>query len=237
MLSERGSDCHAVVSFRPLASPMDAVAPHPSVFGPDRIVDADTQVGRHTKALALKSRLGNTMPFGRLDIGLKDTMTKITQAALVSAIQQIEHMDSKAREAACDEIFLEQPNLLASVLVLTRMAVSPRYIEVVLEALIVTHLALKESRERVETITEEEQERELQRLVASVKFTEGLEPALVDESIRQYIGFHGEPWLLVYVMTRLHENELLTNANEDSKYVILSALNLVGCIASARRRT
>lgn len=162
-------------------------------------------------------------------------MTRITEGSLTSAIHLIQEMDRKGQEAICDEIFREQPNLLASVLVLTKMAVSPAHVEVVLEALMVTHLALKKSGNRIKTITEEEQERELQRLVASVKFAEGMAPALVAESIKQYIGFQKEPWLLAYVIALLQKNGVILSTNENSKYLFLSALNLVGCVANAQR--
>ena len=162
-------------------------------------------------------------------------MTRITEGSLTSAIHLIQKTDRKGQEAICDEIFREQPNLLASVLVLTKIAVAPEHVEVVLEALMVTYLALKASSERINTITEEEQERELQRLVASLKFAEGMAPALMEESIKQYVGFQKEPWLLAYVIALLQRHGVLFSANENTKYVFLSALNLVGCIANAQR--
>lgn len=157
-------------------------------------------------------------------------MSRITQANLVSAIKQIADADPGAREAICDEIFVEQPNLLASVLVLTKMDIPPRHVEMALEAFMVMHLALKASGKRIETIKEEEQERELQRLVASAGFSEGLKLPQVEESISQYVGFQKEPWLLAYVVGLLQDNGVLSMANEDSKYLILSVFNLVACV-------
>lgn len=98
----------------------------------------------------------------------------------------------------------------------------------------VMHLALKASDKRIETITEAEQERELQRLAASVRFSEGLKLPLVEESVSQYVGFQKEPWLLAYVVGLLQDNGALSMTNEDSKYLILSVLNLVACVANAR---
>ena len=162
-------------------------------------------------------------------------MTKITEVALKCAIQQVAHMDQNAKEAVCDEIFSEQPNLLASVLALTKWDISPLYVEVALEALMVTHVALRDSGERLRMITEAEQERELRRLTASVRFTEGLASGLADESIKQYIGFREEPWLFAYIVALLRDNGVLESANENSKYVVLAALNVVGCVANAQR--
>ncbi|EXJ12949.1 hypothetical protein [Nitrincola nitratireducens] len=162
-------------------------------------------------------------------------MTKITDVALTSAIQQLELMDSVAKAAVCDEIFFEQPNLLASVLVLARMSVSAQHVESVLEILIVIHLALKRAGVKIELITEEAQDRELKRLVASLKFREGLEPVSQDEAIKQSISFRKEPWLLSYVYARLQDSGILACLDEDSKYLNLSALNLVECVACANR--
>ncbi|MBW6509518.1 MAG: hypothetical protein K0A94_08225 [Desulfuromonadales bacterium] len=143
-------------------------------------------------------------------------------------------MDRKDKEAICDEIFRDQPNLLASVLALTKMSISPAHVEVVLETLMVMHLALKESDERIQTITEEDQERELQRLTASLKFPEGMTPELTAESIKKYVGYQKEPWLLAYVIALLQDNKVLMSTNENSKYLVLSALNLVACVANAQ---
>jgi hypothetical protein len=83
-------------------------------------------------------------------------------------------------------------------------------------------------------ITEDEQERELRRLSASIKFTADMEPELVNKSIRQYVGFREEPWLLSYVSERMQGADILKSTDENSKYLILSALNIVGCIANAK---
>ena len=161
-------------------------------------------------------------------------MAKITDAALKAVIQQLAHMDLKSKESVCDDLFREQPNLLASVLVLSRMSESPQHVEVVLEILITAHLALNEAGVRIATISEDEQDRALQRLTASIKFTEGLAAGLVEQSIKQTVGFREEPWFQAYVFERLQSAAILESADEDSKYLILSALNLVGCIANAK---
>jgi len=164
-----------------------------------------------------------------------ETMTKVSDIALRDAVQQFAHLDMKAKEAVCDEIFMEQPNLLASVLVLTKMSASPLQIGAALEILIVTHLALKEAGVRIVKITEDEQEKQLRRLSASIKYTSGMEPHLVNESIRQYVGFREEPWLLSYAFARMQGAEILKSTDENSKHLALSTLNIVGCIANAKQ--
>ncbi|MCP8689337.1 hypothetical protein [Marinobacterium sedimentorum] len=161
-------------------------------------------------------------------------MGKISNASLASAISLLEGMTLGDKEQLCDEIYQAQPNLLASVLALSRMEQELPQIEVVLEILIVIHLALKASVTRLQLITEADQERALQRLVATVKFSEGLSRLLQEESIGQYEAFQTEPSLLAFVFGRLEEAGILENSQEDTKYLVLVALNLVACVASAR---
>nr|WP_067295615.1 hypothetical protein [Marinobacterium profundum] len=161
-------------------------------------------------------------------------MGKISKASLASATKLLSGMTFGEKEQLCDEIYQTQPNLLASVLVLSRMGQEMPQIEVVLEILMVIHLALRASTTRLKLITEADQERALQRLVATVRFSDGLSVALQDESIGQYEAFQTEPSLLAFVFGRLEETGILEDTREDSKYLILAALNLAACVASAR---
>jgi hypothetical protein len=67
-------------------------------------------------------------------------MALISQTILAKAVIAVESMGTDARVSLADEIFLRQPNLLASVLVLQRMGASYPQIEVVLNLLFVALL-------------------------------------------------------------------------------------------------
>ena len=70
-------------------------------------------------------------------------MELITQAVLVQAIRDVNAMNPAQKVQLADEIFLQQPNLLASVLVLSNMGVSTQQLEVPLNILLVTFQAMK----------------------------------------------------------------------------------------------
>ncbi|WP_349282829.1 hypothetical protein ABLV49_24510 (plasmid) [Polaromonas hydrogenivorans] len=57
-------------------------------------------------------------------------MSELSQAQVVQAVVSVERMSAAQRVQLADEIYLRQPNLLASVLVLERMGVSLQQLEV-----------------------------------------------------------------------------------------------------------
>ena len=161
-------------------------------------------------------------------------MPFIEFASLAHADKQHLGMSVGEKERFFDEIFNEQPMLLSSVLVLPRMGVEAKYVEAVLNVLLVIHLALKRSGSRLKSITEREQEQELQRFVGAAKFADGLDQHLTEESIKQYVGFRKEPLLMAYVCSALEDTGIHADPDENCKYALMSAFNLVGCIANAQ---
>src|SRR5687767_12269200 len=105
-------------------------------------------------------------------------MSRISLEQVAAAIGKIRAMDLKQKELLTDEIFVEQPYLLASVLVQQRMGSSPETVDFLLHVLLVCYSAMKESGHRWPLIPEDEQERQLQRLVGSINFSEQLEASL-----------------------------------------------------------
>lgn len=162
-------------------------------------------------------------------------MTTISDTHLVSAINKSQKMDLMEKELVCDEIFIDQPNLLASVLVQQKMGNSLEDVDVLLNILIVLHLAIKESEQRISIITEDELEHQLKIFVSTVKFTEGMDGYFVDRSLSQYIAAHRECVLLAYVIGVMKDANYFENKNESSKFLIMSGINLVNCIANAKR--
>jgi hypothetical protein len=86
-------------------------------------------------------------------------------------------------------------------------------------------------------ISEADQERELKRFTAAIRFTKGLGSDAVVESIKQTIAYRREKFLFAYVVGILQRTGLSDLRTETSKYPILVAINLVNCIATARRTT
>ena len=109
----------------------------------------------------------------------------MTVEQLAAAIPAATAMDIKEKERVCDMILATQPNLLASVLALRSFGISMPTIEIVLNILIVLHLAIVESGQVLATVTEDDQDRELSRYTASVRFAEGLDAASFMRSLEQ----------------------------------------------------
>ena len=164
-------------------------------------------------------------------------MATISQGNLMCAIKKAQKMNIPEKERVCDEILIEQPNLLASVLVLNNMGNTLEEVEVLLNILIVLHLAVKESGVRIEKVSEEAQERQLNMLAAIIKFTEGMDSRFVDISINQYFVSQDEKILLAYVLSAMKDAKFFENKKECSKYLIMAGLNLVKCIINAKKIT
>lgn len=158
-------------------------------------------------------------------------MELITQAVLVHAIRDVNAMNAAQKVVLADEIYLQQPNLLASILVLTHMGVSTLTLEVPLHILLVTFQAMKRSGRTWPIVQEDEQERCMQRLTARMRFNEGLPVQMADRLTTQYCDEHAERNLLAFVYGYLGDHDLLRVRTDAEKYLLLAALNLVECIA------
>ena len=158
-------------------------------------------------------------------------MELITQTVLVHALRDVNAMNPAQKVQLVDEIFLQQPNLLASILVLANMGVSPLQLEVPLHILLVTFQAMKRSGHAWPIVREDVQERCMQRLNARVRFNEGLPAQIADRLVKQFCDEHCERNLLAFVYGYLGEHDLLRVRTDAEKYLLLAALNLVECTA------
>jgi len=171
---------------------------------------------------------------GRLGPSLEPT---VSAAHLAAGITTAASMDIGEKERICDRIHAAQPNLLGSVLVQRSLGVSMPTIDVLLKIIIVLYLAIEESGQVLAIASETDQERELQRFTATVQFTEGLGSDALAQSMEQTIAYRRGKFLFAYVWDVLQRAGLTDLRNEASKYPILVAINLVNCIAAARRTT
>ncbi len=164
-------------------------------------------------------------------------MVKILEAHLVQVIDKVNKLDLKEKELICDEIYKEQPNLLASVLVQQKMGNTLEEVDVLLNILIVLHLTVKKSGQEIVKITEQMQEQQYKILVSTIKFSEGLESKLIYDSLNQYIINLKQPILLAYAIGCMNEAHFFTKKSECSKYLIMAGVNLVNCIMNAKKIT
>lgn len=158
--------------------------------------------------------------------------TAISQNVLVQAIVSVDRMSHDERVQLADEIYLKQPNLLASVVVQHQMGAGLPQVEDLLTILLVAYQAMKMSGHHWPVISEDTQDVCLQRLTGKVRFIEGLDAGSTQRAIAQQIEQHSEKYLLAFVFGQLKEHDLLGIRTDIEKHLVLGALNLVECIAA-----
>jgi len=169
---------------------------------------------------------------------------RICASHLATALRQAQAMDLQQKLALIDEIHSRQPNLLASCIVQAKLGADEQTIEFLLDLLIVCDLAMTASGYEWPLITADEQERQLERLVAAIQFSGDLaDPAAAELARSQYIAGNPEPVLLAFALSQgdnwQRELARRQTAKESDKFVMLATINLVNCIAHAeaqRRR-
>lgn len=158
-------------------------------------------------------------------------MTLLTQAVMVRANIDVDRMSAQQKVELADEIFVQQPSLLASILVLPRYGVDMLQLEVPIHVLLVAFQAMKNCGQSLPTISEDVQETCLHRLTATMKFTEGVPPDIVEQMITKFNVDHPERYLLAFVYGHLRQHDLLRVRTDAEKFLLLAALNLVECVA------
>lgn len=158
-------------------------------------------------------------------------MGVITQSVMVQADIDVNGMSQAQKVALADEIFLQQPNMLASILALPRMGVGMVQLEVPLHILLVTFQAMKLSGRTWPIVTENVQETCMQRLTARARFNDGLPADLANKVVQQFCDEHPERYLLAFVYGYLGDHDLLSVRTDAEKFLLLGALNLAECVA------
>jgi hypothetical protein len=150
---------------------------------------------------------------------------------LAAAVARVQAMGRSQKEQLVDEIFRQQPAMLGSFLVQRQMGVCLEKMEFLLEILLVCFQAMKQSALPWPTITEDDQDRQMQDFLARAGPTvqgAGFGP---DGISQRYINAHPEKPLLAFVIERMAQWLTRIAPEETDKYVMLTAINLVNCIA------
>jgi hypothetical protein len=166
-------------------------------------------------------------------------MSRITVDNVAAAIRKVRAMNLRQKEALTEEIHLEQPHMLASCLVQSKLGAEPAAVEFLLNILLVCFQSMKESGLQWSVITEVEQERQMQRWIGAVEFSEhALGPISGDSAREQYATQHPEQPLLAFVVSEtnqwLRELSQRNAESESDKFVMMASMNLVNCIGGAR---
>lgn len=158
-------------------------------------------------------------------------MGRLTQEAVIEADIAVRRMSHDQKVRLADDIYAQQPNMLASILALPRMGVNMVQLEVALHILLVTFQAMTLSGHQWSLVTEEIQDGCLQRLTARARFNEGVPQELATKVVEQFHNEHAERYLLAFVYGYLSEHDLMAVRTEAEKYLMMGALNLVECVA------
>lgn len=157
-------------------------------------------------------------------------MVKISIESLQKAITRADNLSIDEKVVLFDKIYIDQPNVLASILVQKQLGNSLEHIEVLLNILLVSYLSLEEAGISIVQISEEEQELQMEMLVTRVS---NIDSAKVD-SIKDYINANSERLLFAYACDEMTKAGLLELQEESSKYLIMAGINIVNCIAAAK---
>jgi len=165
-------------------------------------------------------------------------MNRITAENVAAAIRKVKSMSLPQKEELAEEIHRDQPHLLASCVVQPKLGAHINDVEFLLNILLVCYQAMKESGLRWPMITEDEQQRQMQRWIGAVDFSEhALSNSASHRARQQYIDQHPEQPLLAFVVNETNQwlrgSSRRNGEAESDKFVIMASMNLVNCIASA----
>jgi hypothetical protein len=164
-------------------------------------------------------------------------MSRISIENVAAAIRKVSAMSLAQKEALADEIHQRQPFMLASCLVQSTLGSKPSAVEFLLRVLLVCYQSMKESGLQWPVITEDEQDRQMQRWIGAVQFSESSAGSVAERAREQYVSRHPEQPLLAFVLSetdrwrrRVSERE---REAESDKFVMMASINFVNCIAAA----
>lgn len=162
-------------------------------------------------------------------------MSIITVPILGNAAIAIARMSLQQKSDLADEIFAQQPQLLASVLVQHRYGTSFAQLDVLINMLLIFFQAMKDSGRAWPVISEDMQERCLKRIVGRVMFIEGLTSEQATQACTDFTSSHPEPQLIAFAFGELIRMGILGIKDEAEKYFVLAAVNLAECISEAAK--
>lgn len=165
-------------------------------------------------------------------------MNRITTENVAAAILKVSSMGLSQKEELTEEVHREQPHLLASCLVQSKLGARINDVEFLLDILLVCYQAMKETGLRWPMITEDEQQRQMQRWIGAVDLSEhALNNSASDSARQQYADQYAEQSLLAFVVNETNQwlrgRSQRNGAGESDKFVMMASINLVNSIASA----
>ena len=147
-------------------------------------------------------------------------MAKINNKHIADAVAQVERLSIKEKERMIDEVYQQQPHILASILVQQQLGSKLEHIDVLLQILMVIWQAVKFSGHQIAFISENEQDKHHKRLLGHIQFWQPLPEYLEDNALNDYINNHPEKNLYAYVNSAVMEAGFLQLTEEHGKYLM-----------------
>jgi hypothetical protein len=160
-------------------------------------------------------------------------MAKINLNELVKAINTVKAMDQQGAEEAMNAIYKQQPTLLGAALSLKDIGFEHRYIQVLLNILLVTHLSLEYSGLNIKPISQEEHKTQMAVYLKHISDVEKMPTPVQGAAMENYIDGHKENYLMAYVNRVMAEAGFAKMAPEKGKFLIIAGNNIVNSVAEA----
>jgi hypothetical protein len=157
----------------------------------------------------------------------------ISEKHINKAINKISQLTLNEKKDLIDEIFNEQPTLISSLIIQNQLGNSLEDVEVLLHILLIIFQSLKEAKINIHKISETEYETQLNKTIAHIKFSENLNENMISQSLDQYIEHQQNEVLFAFVIHEMTRSNFHKLQHENSKYLLLSGVNLVACISKA----
>jgi hypothetical protein len=169
---------------------------------------------------------------------LRASVGRISIEHVAAALRKVQSMDLSQKVTLIDELYIKQPNLLASCVVQAKFGADEHTVEFLINLLLVCYLAMNESGYEWPLISEDAQELQMGRMVGAVRFSEDLiDPVAAEAARGQYVASHPEQPLLALAVSQCKEwlrNRAHTLTEKESdKFVMMASMNMVNCIAHA----
>lgn len=163
-------------------------------------------------------------------------MAKITIENVLTAVRKLRAMSPSERVALADEIFERQPILMDSCLLQHGAGVANGGLEHTTDILLVCFQSMKESGFEWPRIPEDEQQRQLTRVMTTIELSKRLaDPDLPGGVTQQYLISHPEQPLLTDVLEEsnswLQQIGARKTEAESDQQVLMACINFVNCIA------
>jgi len=150
---------------------------------------------------------------------------------LVQAINKVKSMKMIDKESLIDEIYLEQPVILSSILVQNNLGNTFEQIDILLNILLVTYVYNRVSKISISKISEHDYEKIVNDLIKEVNNSTQFNNIFQNSFIEIYINNHPNKNLLAYSILEMKKAGFHKLSYENSKYLFIAGMGIVNALS------